>query len=123
MGLGNTTKQNLLTTLATYVTNLYLTDGLVPTIDAANTTMAAYQIDGNKTVTWGTAAPSGVTTSNSATSNPLNWSVPSSKQPDYLVGVSAGAIRYIKPITTTLKIGTDWAYFVNSLKFSLTEVV
>ena len=122
MALGNTAIQNMLTKLATYITTLVLTDGVVPSMNGTQTSLNAYKIDTAKTVTWGTAVPAGVTTSNSATSNPLNWSVPSAKQPDYLVGTNGTTILYIKPITTTLKTGTDWAYFINELKFALTEV-
>ena len=86
-------------------------------------------IDGVKPLSWGVVTqPSGepenrfIQTSNSATSNPLNYSVPAGKAPNKLVLTqnTGGVANIIIPLTGVPSYAAgDGAYFVRSIRLKV----
>jgi hypothetical protein len=102
----------------------YLTTSGTSLIDTA--VSGAPKIDGAKTLSWGTASGGVLATTNSATSNPLNYSVPQSTVLTRLFLVdSGGTIRGTITLPAVIPTYTTGAgpYYVRGLTLTISEVV
>lgn len=126
-------KDTMLDIMTPFFVTMYLVQDLGNNIELGNlvgaTVVQNNILDGGKTVTWGAAALSEVATTNSATSNPLNFSIPINKTVGRILLTNAGteALRVVggiieipapKPLYST----GDGAYYVRGLDITLTEV-
>jgi hypothetical protein len=103
----------------------YLTTSGTSLIDTA--VSGAPKIDGAKTLSWATATNGfSISTTNSATSNPLNYSVPQSTVLTRLFLVdSGGTIRGTITLPAVIPTYTTGAgpYYVRGLTLTISEVV
>lgn len=142
MGMTNSGNELLLDEMTAFFDRLYLvTDPSnliasvsnwgVMTIGQLNESIE--KIDSAKTVTWGeaigTSPGAGVSTTNSATSNPMNFSVPKDKAVKRLLLTDDNATENSRVVYGIIDLATplpdytagDGAYFVRKISLTLTE--
>jgi hypothetical protein len=130
MAVTEYTTKRMMDTAKTYFITAYLIRGTTANyIDTAFGAWSAFVVDGAKTLSWASAVfnagVTSITTTNSATSNPLNYSVPQGAavlNRLYLVdsgGFPRGIITLVSPPSYS---GGDGAYYVRGVAIQMTEV-
>ena len=131
MALTSYVTQRMMNTLTSEMDFLYVIEaGTAPTLNTAITGLSARVLDGAKTLLWGSASfnvgtqiTSAVTT-NSATSTPLNYSIPQNKNLGYYVYVDSGTIMAYETIFGAPSYGTgDGAFYVRGITLNMGEQV
>ncbi len=126
MALSGAVKGLILSNIVGNFVKVYLSDS-VSTIPLGSpiANISSTLIGGERTLSWGTATSTSVTTTNSATSNPINYSVPQNKSPRGLVIInSSNTIVCDITLPTPLPSYSsgDGPYYVRGITLNLTEV-
>ena len=125
MALTTTVGNAILDSIVSSYDTLYLLKTSGATIDVAVSTYGGIVVDNAKTLSWASASGgTSVSTSNSATSNPLNYSVPANSALTQLILVDSGNVvrGIISLVTPPTYTGGDGPYFVRDIELTLSEV-
>jgi hypothetical protein len=124
MSLTTVAKNGILNSILTSFATVYLGTSATNLIGTDVTTITT--IGGSKTLTWATATNGlSVATTNSATSNPINFSVPQSTALTRLFLVNGSNIitgSIVLPTTIPTYTAGDGAYYVRGITVNMTEV-
>jgi hypothetical protein len=135
MGLTNNTKSGMLTYAKAQLNNAYIyqetgAGGVASVGQTLGLNAGAKIIDGAKPLSWGGSTPTQVATTNSAISNPINYSIPQNKAPNRVLISDNNATAGLRVINAIFELPTplpsytdgDGAYYVRDITITLTEV-